>query len=232
MKIVKKFMALLLIFTAVFSTNLTLRAAPAIGSTCYVDSRTPCTNSKSGTAYRAVNSIDYLTVRNDGQVCYCIEPGKVFTRTFYRASKPTENATWKALSAAAREGVALTAMFGFPARSAAQMGAPGNHDAYAATQAVIWEYITGERTNPSQPAGSRGKGIMGTPAEAAYWNILSEIKEYQSDSRYTANAETNADLVVLTSASASVEQGIVFFNGKPKYKCKQYRITSFITSLL
>ena len=215
MKIVKKFMALLLIFTAVFSTNLTLRAAPAIGSTCYVDSRTPCTNSKSGTAYRAVNSIDYLTVRNDGQVCYCIEPGKVFTRTFYRASKPTENATWKALSAAAREGVALTAMFGFPARSAAQMGAPGNHDAYAATQAVIWEYITGERTNPSQPAGSRGKGIMGTPAEAAYWNILSEIKEYQSDSRYVANAETNADLVVLTSASSSVEQGIVFFKGKP-----------------
>ena len=215
MKIVKKFMALLLIFTAVFSTNLTLRAAPAIGSTCYVDSRTPCTNSKSGTAYRAVNSIDYLTVRNDGQVCYCIEPGKVFTRTFYKASKPTENATWKALSAAAREGVALTAMFGFPARSAAQMGAPGNHDAYAATQAVIWEYITGERTNPSQPAGSRGKGIMGTPAEAAYWNILSEIKEYQSDSRYVANAETNADLVVLTSASASVEQGIVFFKGKP-----------------
>lgn len=215
MKIVKKFMALLLIFTAVFSTNLTLRAAPAIGSTCYVDSRTPCTNSKSGTAYRAVNSIDYLTVRNDGQVCYCIEPGKVFTRTFYKASKPTENATWKALSAAAREGVALTAMFGFPARSAAQMGAPGNHDAYAATQAVIWEYITGERTNPSQPAGSRGKGIMGTPAEAAYWNILSEIKEYQSDSRYAANAETNADLVVLTSASASVEQGIVFFKGKP-----------------
>lgn len=215
MKIVKKFMALLLIFTAVFSTNLTFRAAPAIGSTCYVDSRTPCTNSKSGTAYRAVNSIDYLTVRNDGQVCYCIEPGKVFTRTFYRASKPTENATWKALSAAAREGVALTAMFGFPARSAAQMGAPGNHDAYAATQAVIWEYITGERTNPSQPAGSRGKGIMGTPAEAAYWNILSEIKEYQSDSRYAANAETNADLVVLTSASASVEQGIVFFKGKP-----------------
>lgn len=215
MKIVKKFMALLLIFTAVFSTNLTFRAAPAIGSTCYVDSRTPCTNSKSGTAYRAVNSIDYLTVRNDGQVCYCIEPGKVFTRTFYRASKPTENATWKALSAAAREGVALTAMFGFPARSAAQMGAPGNHDAYAATQAVIWEYITGERTNPSQPAGSRGKGIMGTPAEAAYWNILSEIKEYESDSRYTANAETNADLVVLTSASASVEQGIVFFKGKP-----------------
>lgn len=215
MKIVKKFMALLLIFTAVFSTNLTFRAAPAIGSTCYVDSRTPCTNSKSGTAYRAVNSIDYLTVRNDGQVCYCIEPGKVFTRTFYRASKPTENATWKALSAAAREGVALTAMFGFPARSAAQMGAPGNHDAYAATQAVIWEYITGERTNPSQPAGSRGKGIMGTPAEAAYWNILSEIKEYQSDSRYIANAETNADLVVLTSASASVEQGIVFFKGKP-----------------
>ena len=215
MKIVKKFMALLLIFTAVFSTNLTLRAAPPIGSTCYVDSRTPCTNSKSGTAYRAVNSIDYLTVRNDGQVCYCIEPGKFFTRTFYRASKPTENATWKALSAAAREGVALTAMFGFPARSAAQMGAPGNHDAYAATQAVIWEYITGERTNPSQPAGSRGKGIMGTPAEAAYWNILSEIKEYQSDSRYAANAETNADLVVLTSASASVEQGIVFFKGKP-----------------
>lgn len=134
---------------------------------------------------------------------------------YSKASKPTENATWKALSAAAREGAALTVMFGFPARSAAEMGAPGNHDAYAATQAVIWEYITGERTNPSQPAGNRGKGIMGTPAEAAYWNILSEIKKYQSDSRYTANAETSADLVVLTSASASVEQGIVFFKGKP-----------------
>ena len=215
MKIVKKLTALFLVLTAVFSTNLTLRAAPAIGATCYVETNTSCKNSNTGSTYRAVNTIKYLTVRNDGQVCYCIEPGKVFTRTLYKASKPTENATWKALSAAAREGAALTVMFGFPARSAAEMGAPGNHDAYAATQAVIWEYITGERTNPSQPAGSRGKGIMGTPAEAAYWNILSEIKKYQSDSRYTANAETSADLVVLTSASASVEQGIVFFKGKP-----------------
>lgn len=91
MKIVKKLTALFLVLTAVFSTNLTLRAAPAIGSTCYVDSRTPCTNSKSGTAYRAVNSIDYLTVRNDGQVCYCIEPGKVFTRTLYKAEYSAKN---------------------------------------------------------------------------------------------------------------------------------------------
>ena len=91
MKIVKKLTALFLVLTAVFSTNLTVRAAPAIGATCYVETNTSCKNSNTGSTYRAVNTIKYLTVRNDGQVCYCIEPGKVFTRTLYKAEYSAKN---------------------------------------------------------------------------------------------------------------------------------------------
>ncbi len=218
MKKIKKLLSLLIAVILVFGTNITIFAAPAVGTTCYVDTHVACKNSATGTTYRAVNSIDYMTVKNDGGVCYCIEPGKTFTRTFYSASKPTENATWLSLSASVRENVALTTMFGFPTRSAAEMGAPTDHDAYAATQAIIWEYITGERTNATQPAGSRGRGVIGTPAERAYWNILSQINTYQTDSRYVANAELNSSLCVLTSASTSTEQGIVIYSGaKPVY---------------
>ena len=215
MKIIKSFVALLISLSILLGASVMAAAAPAVGTTCYVDTNTSCVSSSTGNTYRAVNSIKYMTVRNDGTVCYCIEPGVVFTRTFYKASKPTENSTWLNMSAAVRESVALTAMFGFPSCTAAQLGVSSSHDAYAATQAIIWEYITGERSNPSQSMGSRGQGIKGTPAETAYWNILSKIQEYQSDSRYAATAETNVDLVVLTSASTSTEQGLLYFIGSP-----------------
>ena len=164
MKIIKSFVALLISLSILLGASVMAAAAPAVGTTCYVDTHTSCVSSSTGNTYRAVNSIRYMTIRNDGTVCYCIEPGVVFTRTFYKVSKPTENSTWKNMSANVRESVALAAMFGFPSCTAAQLGVSSNHDAYAATQAILWEYITGERTNPSQSMGSRGQGIKDTPA--------------------------------------------------------------------
>ena len=163
MKIIKGFVALLISLNIMFGVIVMAAPAPAVGTTCYVDTKTSCVSSLTGKTYKAGDSIKYMTVRNNGTVCYCVEPGVGFTRTFYRASKPTDNSTWLKMSAAVRESVSLTAMFGFPSCTAAQLGVASNHDAYAATQAIIWEYIIGERTDPSQAMGKRGQGLKGTP---------------------------------------------------------------------
>ena len=215
MKIIKGFVALLISLNIMLGASVMAAPAPAVGTTCYVDVKVSCVSSSTGKIYKAGDAIKYMTVRNNGTVCYCIEPGVGFTRTFYRVSKPTDNSTWLKMSATVRESVALTAMFGFPSCTAAQLGVASNHDAYAATQAIIWEYIIGERTDPSQAMGKRGQGLKGTPAETAYWNILSKIKAYKSDKRYTATAETSTELFVLTTASASTEQGLLYYTGKP-----------------
>ena len=60
------------------------------------------------------------------------------------------------LSEYAKEYVALATMFGYPAQSAKQLGVLSDDDAYAATQALIWQYITGKT--------SYKEGITGTPA--------------------------------------------------------------------
>lgn len=215
MKIIKSFVTLLISLNIMLGVIVMAEPAPAVGTTCYVETKVSCVSSSTGNTYKAVDTIKYMTVKNSEAVCYCIEPGIGFTRTFYKVLKPTEDSVWVKMSVAVRESVSLTAMFGFPSCTATQLGVVSNHDAYAATQAIIWEYIIGERTDPSQPMGKRGEGIKGTPAETAYWNILSKIKEYQSDNRYTATAETNAELFVLTSASASTEQGLLYYTGKP-----------------
>lgn len=218
MKNLKKLVAIFISVILIIGASVTSFAAPSVGTTCYIDVHTKCLNSKTGTQYRLVNTVGYLFVRNDGAVCYCIEPGQVFTRTFYRVYKPTDNSFWKSFSDSVRENVSLAVMFGFPGRTAAQMGASTNHDAYAATQAVIWEYLLGERTSHTDPMGKRGRGLLNTPAETAYWNILANIGKYKSDSRYVKNAENNTELTVLTSASSSTEQALILFKGKaPEY---------------
>ena len=52
---------------------------------------------------------------------------------------------WKALPAYQRKLLQLVSIYGFPARTPQQLGVSTVDDAYAATQAIIWEIVTGRR---------------------------------------------------------------------------------------
>ena len=52
---------------------------------------------------------------------------------------------WKTLPAYQRKLLQLVSIYGFPARTPQQLGVTTVDDAYAATQAIIWEIVTGRR---------------------------------------------------------------------------------------
>ncbi len=52
---------------------------------------------------------------------------------------------WKTLPAYQRKLLQLVSIYGFPARTPQQLGVATVDDAYAATQAIIWEIVTGRR---------------------------------------------------------------------------------------
>lgn len=53
---------------------------------------------------------------------------------------------WASLSREKRDLLMLASMYGFPARTPQELGVSTVDDAYAATQAIIWEIVTGRRT--------------------------------------------------------------------------------------
>lgn len=226
MKHVKKLIALLTALVLLLSFGMTALAAdPSAGDIVYVDTKTDAINSATGKAYRTDTGgvYDFLTVKEyNRNPCYCIEKGQVFTRTRYKGVSMLSSAYWKSLTKAAQDGIALTAAFGYPAQSAAALGVPSAHDAYTATQAIIWEYQQGCRTSPQNLTDTRHqRTLSGTPAMTAYTNILNKIKAYISDPRYENNIQSTAGFICLTSESGSVEQEIICFYGKtPEFENK------------
>ena len=224
MKHIRKLIASLTALALLLSFGMTALAAnPSAGDIVYVDTKTDAINSATGKAYRTDTGgvYDFLTVKEyNRNPCYCIEKGQVFTRTRYKGVSMLSSAYWKSLTKAAQDGIALTAAFGYPAQSAAALGVPSAHDAYTATQAIIWEYQQGYRTSPQNLTDTRHqRTLSGTPAMTAYTNILNKIKAYISDPRYENNIQSTAGFICLTSESGSVEQEIICFYGKtPEYE--------------
>lgn len=226
MKHIRKLIASLTALALLLSFGMTALAAnPSAGDIVYVDTKTDAINSATGKAYRTDTGgvYDFLTVKEyNRNPCYCIEKGQVFTRTRYKGVSMLSSAYWKSLTKAAQDGIALTAAFGYPAQSAAALGVPSAHDAYTATQAIIWEYQQGYRTSPQNLTDTRHqRTLSGTPAMTAYTNILNKIKAYISDPRYENNIQSTAGFICLTSESGSVEQEIICFYGKtPEFENK------------
>ncbi len=122
-----------------------------------------------------------LTPQYDGKVwAYCIHHGLSYGHPFRRTENLTDSAYWNSLGRSAQQGMKLTTIYGFPARTPAELEVRTIDDAVAATQAVLWEYQQGYRTNAvtlGNDAEYRAF-IKGTPAEPAYHKILEGIRNH------------------------------------------------------
>ena len=69
-------------------------------------------------------------------------------RQFYTSSSGNlfDSLYWNSLGAEKRRLLQLLSIYGFPARTPEKLGTPSVDDAYAATQAIAWEIVTGRRT--------------------------------------------------------------------------------------
>lgn len=75
---------------------------------------------------------------------YCVEYGTdIFSYIERTAEGPDNSPYWNTMSAGQREGIMLATTYGFPNSNLGMSAA----DAYAATQALIWEFQTGIRSS-------------------------------------------------------------------------------------
>lgn len=172
-----------------------------------------------------------LTPQYDGKVwAYCIHHGLSYGHPFRRTENLTDSAYWNSLGRGAQQGMKLTTIYGFPARTPAELGVPTIDDAVAATQAVLWEYQQGYRTNAvtlGNDAEYRAF-IKGTPAEPAYHKILEGIRNHttaagfadstlvlkpQSDGRYAVTVTDTKGTLAGFSVTASDSRVTAKING-------------------
>ena len=206
----KKILCILLNFIIVLSfipfANCIEACALSENEIVYVNTHNNARNSSTGGIYKSGGrTVIHLKTKTSEKVCYCIQPGVPFNRTRYKVLRPENDTYYMSLSEYAKEYVALATMFGYPTQSAKQLGVLSDDDAYAATQALIWQYITGKT--------SYKEGITGTPAETAYDNIVSAISQYVNDKRYTSNSYKNSLIFTFETATSSVEQAIICYEG-------------------
>ena len=73
---------------------------------------------------------------------------------------------WNELGEQKRRLLQLLSIYGFPARTPEELGAPSVDDAYAATQAIAWEIVTGRRTLDGFTPNYTSAGNEDTPKVA------------------------------------------------------------------
>lgn len=77
---------------------------------------------------------------------YCVEYGTdIFSYIERKAESTGSSAYWNSITAGQREGIMIATTYGFPNSNLGMSSA----DAYAATQALIWEFQTGIRQSPA-----------------------------------------------------------------------------------
>ena len=89
-------------------------------------------------------------------------------RQFYTSSSGNlfDSLYWNSLGAEKRRLLQLLSIYGFPARAPEELGAPSVDDAYAATQAIAWEIVTGRRTLDGFTPNYKSAGNEASPKVA------------------------------------------------------------------
>ena len=98
---------------------------------------------------------------------------------------------WKnKLNQTQRDLLKLVSMYGFPSRTPQQLGVSTVDDAYAATQAIIWEIVTGRRNKSGLVSNYKSAGNEDTPQVAAAKDNARYFYEKYMLYAYTGNGHT------------------------------------------
>lgn len=120
-------------------------------------------------------SIDILqiagkyTPQYDGKVyMYCIHKWQDYgngERKIYtsKTGDITDSRYWSKLGSTKRRLLQLLSIYGFPGQTPAQLGVSTVDDAYAATQVIAWEIVTGRRTLSGFTSNYKSAGNEDTP---------------------------------------------------------------------
>lgn len=170
-----------LLMTTIFASALTS------GGRCFIDASKKCGDGKYSYTRLNGQSIDLrmMSVVSTGEPAYCIDFGNsLLSQNERQAYSPDGSGYWNALPAEVRKGISLCALYGYPNNL---LGA-GADDAYAATQALMWEFQCGIRTstttNSKVPVTYRGVAfsadkfssmLSGTAGMTAYNNLVSLV---------------------------------------------------------
>ena len=156
-------------------TNSSGKKFPAGTYIGWVSSTYGSYSKKLGTRYR----YEYETTT--GLPVYCVEYCKSWNSATYTGTSIEEHPVWQALTDEAQTGIMLATIYGYPHYNYGV----ADCDAYAATQAIIWEFQMGYRTidgglnNTSiYYPNSTIAGIKGKPAETAYNAIVEAIEKH------------------------------------------------------
>jgi len=160
----------------------------------------------------------FLSIREgEHSPVYSLDAESGFTDAYYEINKALEDEGWKQLNSVQKEGVALALMFGYPSQTLNELGASSKDDAYAATQAIIWEYSSGIRTNINsfdKLSSPWFVSIKNSPAELVYNNLLNCMNSYKTHSSYNRNKLINNRFIyTLSSASQFSEVPLVYYTG-------------------
>lgn len=188
-------LCLALVLVANFMGVFSLRPKAASigpGTKKYVNMRRYCCEGENGASRNKDNAYKYKRLTANGKTAmpmmflsdtntgnpinsnsgnpiwvYCIEFGENIASYNPRASIAKESSGfWNSLSSDAKRGIELASLYGFPNKN---LGVPAA-DAYAATQAVIWEFQTGVRT-----LGSKERHDSNTRGSIVYRNQFHDI---------------------------------------------------------
>ena len=105
----------------------------------------------------------------------------------------TRSLYWQSLSLEKRKLLMLVSIYGFPSRTPQQLGVSTVDDAYAATQAIIWEIVTGRRNATGLVSNYKSAGNEDTPKTAAAKDNARYFYEKYMLYPYTGNGHTTGE---------------------------------------
>lgn len=215
-KVFKSLMCMLLAFLCLCGTIPSTMAAK-VGDYIYIETGPQTDTGYTYTYDGHTDSFLHMTIRDETQVVYCAEPNASWTNTYYQVMTTASDNYFNSFNKTQKEGIILALVYGFPSNSAKNLGVSNDDDAYAATQAIVWEYAAGVRTSPTKRTNDAWyNAIKGTKAETAYKNILTKSSEYMNSYGYSRDELiANNEVFMLASANGDPEQAVIYYTGEP-----------------